>query len=124
MTLDKKSTALLNIFADKASDGYKILLKTEITNALPPSCKMDDDELNAIVLFLKENEYVDVKYQDKEQICLCTTQKATAYQTGITQIKQNLSVTKRQYGVFFVLMLVASFVGTLVAAFVAKYIWR
>lgn len=122
--LDSKTTAVLNVIAENASNGYKILQKAEIISCLPHHCKLTNDELNDIVLFLKENEYIDVKYQDKDQICVCTTQKANAYQTGITDVKQNMSVTKKQYVAFFVLMLVASFVGSMIATFVANLIGR
>lgn len=113
--LDAKTSAVLTLIIDQVGNSYKILNKQQMVASLPKNIRMDNDNFNAIIMFLKENDYIDVKYQDKEQICLCATVKADAYKTGLTNVKQDVTVTRKQTGLLFALMTTASFLGAMIA---------
>jgi len=66
--LDKKTDAVLELLALKAGTSYKVLNKNQLLDDLPKKLKIDLQSMLSIVTFLSENEYVDVKYQDKEDI--------------------------------------------------------
>ena len=94
--LDKKSTALLELLYNKTENSYKVLNKGQLIDELPKKLKVDEQGFSAIVAFLKENEYVDVKYQDKDEICVSTTIKAESYLEGEKDLQQKAKITNTQ----------------------------
>ena len=80
--LDKKTDAVLELLTNKCGNSYKVLEKKQIVAELPKKLNVDVQGLAAIITFLKENEYVDVKYQDKDEICIACTVKAESYAEG------------------------------------------
>ena len=118
--LDKKTDAVLELLAQKAGNSYKVLNKKQILDELPSKLKIDLQSLLGIITFLKENEYVDVKYQDKEEICICTTVKAESYAEGEKNITQKAKITKGQLSLLLFGVFLAAFLGTLVATIIGK----
>lgn len=118
--LDKKSDAVLELLTTKAGNTYKVLNKSQLVAELPRKLDIDDQSLLNIITFLKENEYVDVKYQDKDEICLSATVKAESYVEGEKNITQKATITSGQVTVLLIGMFLAAFVGTLVANIVGK----
>lgn len=118
--LDKKTDAVLELLAKKAESGYKVLDKNQLVSELPAKLKIDLQGLLGIISFLKENEYIDVKYQDKDEICLCITVKAESYVEGEKDITQKAKITTGQVSVLFLGMFLASFLGALIATFIGK----
>ena len=68
--LDKKTDAVLELLFDNTQNSYKVLNKAQIIAELPQKMKIDAAAFSAILTFLTENEYVGVKYQDKDEISL------------------------------------------------------
>lgn len=118
--LDKKTDAVLELLAEKAGNGYKVLNKNQIISELPKKYNVDVQTLHSILAFLKENEYVDVKYQDKEEICLAVTVKAESYVDGEKNMTQKAKITTGQIGILFVVTFVAALLGALVATLIGK----
>ena len=118
--LDKKTDAVLELLTQKAGSSYKVLNKQQILDDLSPKLKIDLQTLLGIITFLKENEYVDVKYQDKEEICICTTVKAESYSEGEKNIMQKAKITKGQLSLLLLGVFLAAFLGTLVATIIGK----
>ncbi len=118
--LDKKSAALLELLFDKTGNSYKVLNKSQLLSELPKKLNVDGQSLSAIVTFLKENEYVDVKYQDKEEICIATTVKAESYLEGEKDLQQKAKITNTQATLLFVGVFLSAFLGALVAILVGK----
>ena len=118
--LDKKSDAVLELLIEKVGKNYKVLNKNQLLEELPKRLNMDLQSLLGIITFLKENEYVDVKYQDKEEICICTTVKAESYAEGEKNIMQKAKITNGQAWLMFLGVFLAAFVGTLAATLLGK----
>lgn len=118
--LDKKSNAVLQLLHDKTENAYKVLNKNDILAELPQKLKIDMQGLLAIVTFLTENEYVSVKYQDKDEICIATTVKADSYLDGEKDIQQKAKLSNAQSVLLFVGVFVAAFLGAFAAVLLGK----
>lgn len=118
--LDKKTDAVLQLVASKANTGYKVLNKQQLIDELPAKLDVDAQNFAAIISFLKENEYVDVKYQDKDEICICTTVKTESYIDGEKEMPQKTKITNGQLGFLLTAMFLASFFGALIATLIGK----
>lgn len=118
--LDKKTAAVLQLLRNKTENAYKVLDKNQILSDLPSKLKIDAQTLLAIITFLTENEYVSVKYQDKEEICIATTIKADSYLDGEKDLQQKAKLTSSQSVLLFVGVFIAAFLGALLAGFIGK----
>lgn len=118
--LDKKSSAVLQLLRDKTENNYKVLDKNQLLSELPAKLKIDTASLLAVITFLTENEYVSVKYQDKNEICICTTIKADSYLDGENDLQQKAKLTNSQSVLLFVGVFVAAFLGALIAGLIGK----
>lgn len=118
--LDKKSNAVLQLLREKTANAYKVLNKNDILAELPQKLKIDMQGLLAIVTFLTENEYVSVKYQDKDEICIATTVKADSYLDGEKDLQQKAKISNAQVTWLFVGAFLAAFLGALLASFIGK----
>lgn len=118
--LDKKSNAVLQLLRDKTENAYKVLNKNQILADLPKKYKVDMQSLLAIINFLTENEYVSVKYQDKDEVCIATTIKADSYLDGEKDLQQKAKLTNSQSILLFIGVFVAAFLGALAAALIGK----
>ena len=122
--LDKKTDAVLELLFDKTQNSYKVLNKAQIIAELPQKLKIDAAAFSAILTFLTENEYIGVKYQDKDEICVSTTVKAESYLDGERDMQQKAKITNTQVSLLFVGVFIAAFVGALVASLIGKLFYR
>lgn len=118
--LDKKTDAVLKLIAEKADGNYKVLEKNQILRELPSKLGVDESNLPSIIGFLKDNEYVDVKYQDKDEICICATVKTESYMEGEKDLPQKAKITNGQLGFLLTAMFLASFFGALIATLIGN----
>lgn len=118
--LDKKSNAVLTLLHSKAANAYKVLNKNELLQELPQKLKIDMQSLLAVIAFLAENEYISVKYQDKEEICIATTVKTESYLDGEKDILQKAKISNLQIAVLFAGVFLAAFLGALIAGLIGK----
>ena len=118
--LDKKTDAVLELLTQKCGNSYKVLEKKQILTELPSKLNVDAQGLAAIITFLKENEYVDVKYQDKDEICIACTVKASSYADGEKNMEQKANITTGQVGVLWIGVFVTAFLGSLIATLIGK----
>jgi hypothetical protein len=114
--LDRKSFALLKGIIDNCSGTeYKIFSIQELLDFIP-KVELRDDELTDIINALSMNDFISVKYQDENEICLRPLLK------GKTEIENRLdkeSVRKRvEYKCF-----VYSFFGGVVGAVLSAVIY-
>lgn len=118
--LDKKTNAVLQLLFEKTRNSYKVLNKGQLLEELPQKLKIDAQTFSSILTFLTENEYVGVKYQDKEEICVSTTIKAESYLDGEKGMQQKAKITDTQVTLLFIGVFIAAFVGALVASLIGK----
>lgn len=118
--LDKKTSAVLSLLRAKTEKSYKVLDKNHILSELPAKLRIDMDGLQEILSFLAENEYVSVKYQDKEEICVASTVKADSYLDGEKHLQQKAHLTNSQTVLLFAGVFLMAFLGALIAVLVGK----
>ena len=118
--LDKKTATVLNMLATEVGYSYKVVKKQQLVGALPKKYALTEDELVAIIAFLKENEYLTVKYQDQKEICLALSVKAESYLSGEQEPSVKAQMSKGQTWMLVALTFVAAFLGALAAVLLGK----
>jgi hypothetical protein len=69
--LDKRSEALLRIINRECSEGsYKVIEIDDVIRLMPSKFKVDFDTVNHLMGYLKNGEYISIKYSDKEVFCV------------------------------------------------------
>lgn len=121
--LDKKMTMVLKMLSEKVGYGYKVVKKQTLLECLPKKCKINADTFNSVLTYLKENDYVVVKYQDKEDICLTLTVKAESYLEGEQEVAVKSKIALGQAWILFAGVFVAAFLGALAAFAIAKLLF-
>lgn len=120
--LDKKTDAVLRLLVEEAGESYKVLSKSQLLAQLPTRLRVDEQALSGILSFLKDNEYLDVKYQDKDEICLAATVKATNYKENEKNLIQRANISVGQVILLITGVFLAAFLGALIATVVGKLI--
>lgn len=118
--LDKKTETVLRILTEKVGESYKVMNKKQLLADIPTRFNMDEQSLLATINFLKEDDYLDVKYQDKEEICLAVTVKATSYAENEKNMVERANISAKQTVLLFVGVFFAAFLGALIAVLVGK----
>lgn len=121
--LDKKMTAVLKMLSEKVGYGYKVVKKQTLLDALPKRLKINDDTFNSILTYLKQNDYVVVKYQDKDDVCLTLTVKAESYLEGEQEVAVKSKIATGQAAALFIGVFLAAFLGTFVAEVIFKLLF-
>lgn len=118
--LDKKNETVLSMLRDKAPNGYHVLNKTELLDSLPKRSNIDERALSDIIAYLKTNGFVDVKYQDKDDVCLCVLTKTDNYFRTERNHVEKTKITNGQIWFLFGGMFLASFLGAFFAILLGK----
>lgn len=70
--LDNRSKVVLKNLVKECENGsYKILDTSELSDFLPNKMKVDTELLSQIIKHLEIGGYINVKYSDSNQYCLC-----------------------------------------------------
>lgn len=118
--LEKRILSLLKLLENNIGDNYKIVDKQELLSMLPSAARFDITSLESALNYLSDRQYISIKYSDSNDICLCTTAKAKAYLEHSKSNIERTTLTKSQYFTIFAVVLIASFVGCLLATIVAS----
>ncbi len=111
---DKKTLAILQTLHQLAGSTYTVLEKRKIVESFPKSAKISAETLKLALVFLKEQGYVEIKYQDKEEICLCCTVKTESLLDGQLATAKT-SMSTRQFAWLCGAMFLCAFLGSFVA---------
>lgn len=78
--LDKRTAAVLGAINDACGEGsYKILAIGELIESVPARYRADEEGVRQIVDYLREREYVSVKYSDERELCVCPLPRGRQY---------------------------------------------
>lgn len=121
--LDKRMTAVLKMLSEKVGYTYKVVKKQALLDSLPAKCKINAEAFKSLLTYLKENDYVVVKYQDKDDVCLTLTSKAESYLEGEQEIAVKSKIAISQAWILFAGVFVAAFLGALAAFAIAKLLF-
>ena len=96
---DKKTHHVLVYLQTQCQGGlYKVLDKQDIIDAMPKRYGMTMQDVCDVLSFLQRNDYVVLKYQDDEQICIALTPRAYSVLLKDSSHTENQSLTKRYIG--------------------------
>ena len=71
--LDERTIALLDIVnLECSSGGYKVFFIKDLISSFPTRLCVDERELLESIETLSNHQYISVKYQDQNEICLCS----------------------------------------------------
>ena len=122
--LDKRCFALLDIINTRCKDsgcsGYKVFSFKELKDAMPTKLLLDENGVVECLFALEERDYISVKYQDKEEICLCPLTKGRlVFENRIDEFLEKLRVQKKCFLFSFFGSLVGAILGFLLLVAVA-----
>ncbi len=74
--LDERTLALLNVInLECSSGGYKVFYIKDLISSFPVRLCVDETQLLESIETLSIRQYISVKYQDQNEICLCSLTK-------------------------------------------------
>ena len=120
--LDKRTEAVLKIVNEKAKDGYTVLKKQPLLELVPKKLKLSMKDFCSVLSFLKEQGYVDVKYQDKDTLCLSVTAKTRNHFAGLQDTK-GAKLVDNQFGTLLLFVALSAFVGAFVAVLLCQLVF-
>jgi len=119
--LDKQSTAVLKSL-NKLCEGctYKVVTSDEIIMNLSQKNLYDHDNIKEIVDFLEKQEYINLKFSEENTYCYSLLPKARIL---LEQTNKNSKVKKLCLPtVTYVFIMIASFVGCMLAMLLFFYL--
>lgn len=121
--MDKDIEILLMYLQKEVGTQYKILTIKDIMAQLPQKHFRTETQFLSAVNYLKEENYIQVKYNDNTDICLRVNSKTNAYfEHSRTEVKRAV-LKKRQYWWFFLMAMLGAFCGCLLYNIIIKLIF-
>lgn len=114
--LDRNSEKLLAKLQQLAPDGYTVLQLSDIADGQPSSTPK---QLQGRLSYLRANDYIDVKYRDKDKICLCLTTKAASYFDTERNRVEKAQIADKQLWLLLACVFAAAFSGAFLATIVS-----
>lgn len=119
--LDKKTTSVLKVL-NKLSEGntYKVITSEEILLNISSKSQFDKEIIKQIIEFLEKQQYINIKFSEENTFCYSLLPKALIY---LEQEKTKLKPQKHNQQIMtYVYIMLASFVGTMLALLIFFYL--
>ena len=117
--LDKRTTEFLKIINSNSTEGaFKVLEISNVLNKMPSKYKIDYDSIVHMAEYLKERDFVTIKYVDEQEICLAPLPKGRLYDEKEKELKKE----KRKGIRLIILMVISSGVAAFLGALLSKLI--
>ena len=119
--LDKKTNSVLKVL-NKLTEGntYKVITGEEILSNLTQKSQFDLDIIKQILDFLEKQQYINIKFSEENTYCYSLLPKARIYleqEIGKPKNKKsNVDILK------YVYIMIASFIGTMLALLIFFYL--
>jgi len=122
--LDKRTTFVLSAINKMCEEGtYKILEADEILKFLPSKFKTEADGLKQMIKYLKERSYVEIKYSDDKEYCICPLPKGRLYfEQEKSEKKESKIKFKQFFWTAFIGALSGSIIGSIITAIITTQI--
>ncbi|MBQ8615795.1 MAG: hypothetical protein IJ415_04440 [Clostridia bacterium] len=119
--LDKNTAAVLKAL-NKLAEGnaYKVITGDEILASLSQKSQFDLEIIRQIIDFLEKQQYLNIKFSEENTYCYSLLPKAKIY----LEQEQTKHIPKKgnQHIMTYVYIMIASFIGTLLALLVFFYL--
>lgn len=119
--LDKKTTAILKVL-NKLVDGntYKVVTGDEILNNVNQKSQFDLETIKQIIDYLEKQQYLVIKFSEENTYCFSLLPKARIY---LEQEQSKHKVKKNNQNIMnYVYIMIASFIGTMLALLIFFYL--
>ena len=117
--MDKRKILLLKYLLNNCSEGYKVLETKKVLSSLK-KYKSDYKLFETDIEYLRQMNYVDLKYIDHENLCLCIKDNSRIMQENIKIERCN----RRQLVLSLLLSVFVSGIMSFVGAFLAILLTR
>ena len=119
--LDKKTTSVLKVLF-KLAEGtaYKVVTGNDILANLSQKSQYDLETIKQCIDFLEKQQYLNIKFSEENTYCYSLLPKARIF---LEQEKVKTTVKKQTSNIMmYVYIMIASFVGTMLALLVFFYL--
>ena len=117
--MDKKKLLLLKYLLENCSDGYKILSTAQVLKCFK-KYKNNFELLEKDIKFLSQRKYIDLKYIDVDNLCVCVMDNSRILHENI-KIERG---TKKELTTMLVLTMILSGIMAFLGSFLAILISR
>lgn len=117
--MDKRKLLLLKYLLNNCSEGYKVIDTQKILVSIK-KYKKNYEMLLQDIEYLKQMQYIDLKYMDEMNLCLSIKDNSRIFQ-------ENLKVEKsstRHMQLYLILTMIASGIMSFIGAFLAILLLR
>ncbi len=121
--LDKRCSALLDIInAECVGAGYKVMGIDELKLAMPSAFTETTESVLEHLSYLSEREYISVKYQDENEVCLVPLTKGRLVtENRIEQEVENTSQKRAYFAYAFLGAFSASLLGVIICLLILLF---
>lgn len=120
--IDKRSQKLLRIINKECTEGsYKVIEINDILSSFPKKYKIDYDTLAHSLNYLKQGEYISIKYFDNDVYCLSPLPRGRCFFEQETEQKKDKNKFKKMISLLTLLYVIFSFLTAFLACYLAKY---
>ena len=116
--MDKQNTKLVK-YLSNSSDGYNY--KVFEFKDLCRDLRRDKSSLKQDLQYLNINDYVDIKYQDDEVVCLCLLSKSRQIEEQDNNKIYGLSVITKDILISGIFNAIMAFLGAFVAVLIIRW---
>lgn len=119
--LDKISAKLIKVLNKlSVKNTYNVLELREILNNLQDKNKMDEEVLLKNLEYLAEREFIDIKYSDENEVCLCLLPKSRRVGDEMEEIAK----IKKNYISLAIISSIFGFAFAFLGAFLAIILFK
>lgn len=122
--LDKRTAATLFVINGECADGaYKVIEAEELIAKLPSKLATEADGLKQTLKYLKEREYIDIKYSDNDVYCLFPLPKGRLYFENENAKTAEAHTHFRQFlFTAFLGAMAGAIIGSIITALVVRFL--
>ena len=118
--LDKFTLSLLNIICESSTPfSYKVFSIDYLTEQARKDLSCDNDMVLEGLNYLFERDYINVKYQDEKEACICSTQKGRLF---FENVKEQDAEKKEKDKTLFKFAFIGALLGGVISAILGAII--
>lgn len=121
--IDKRTSYLLNILNNVCQDGaYKVIEFNEIIEKMPRFYEITKENIVEDLRGLQERNYVALKYNDDNVVCLTTLAKARLYNEKSAELRQEKQAKIKLAYIALAVGAIGGFIGGFIGALIGSAI--
>lgn len=119
--MDKRTEKLLKIINELCNEGsYKVVEVSEVLSKLPKKFNLSVEDLQNMVKYLEERDYIDVKFIDDKNMCVSSLPKGRLHFENILSQNKITNAYKKLFICSIIVSGVMSFLGAFLAILILK----